>query len=67
MLQPEQWVAEVAYFPLEAELLRAARAVGCRTIDGSGMALFQAAPALGLLTGVEPHLEAMRRAFATPR
>lgn len=66
LLRPEVWVAEIVYFPLETELLRAARAAGCKTIDGSGMALLQAAEAFRLFTGVEPDLEAMPRAFATP-
>jgi hypothetical protein len=34
LLRPEMWVAEIVYFPLETELLRAARKRGCRTPDG---------------------------------
>ena len=45
------WVADVVYFPLETELLRAARALGCRTMSGGGMAVFQAAEAFRLFTG----------------
>ena len=40
------WVADVVYRPLETELLRAARERGCRTLDGGGMAVFQAAEAV---------------------
>ena len=42
LLRPEMWVAEIVYFPLETELLREARARGCRTMSGGGMAVFQA-------------------------
>ncbi|MEU9449649.1 shikimate dehydrogenase [Streptomyces sp. NPDC048277] len=48
------WVAEVVYRPLETELLRTARAVGCAVLDGGGMAVFQAADAFRLFTGREP-------------
>ncbi|MFG3110103.1 shikimate dehydrogenase [Streptomyces tendae] len=48
------WVAEVVYRPLETGLLRAARALGCTTLDGGGMAVFQAADAFRLFTGREP-------------
>jgi len=54
LLRSELWVAEVIYFPLETELLRRARALGCRTIDGGGMAVFQAVAAFRLFTGLEP-------------
>ncbi|MGW1717538.1 shikimate dehydrogenase [Streptomyces sp. NPDC002156] len=54
VLHPGLWVAEVVYRPLETELLRTARAVGCATLDGGGMAVFQAADAFRLFTGREP-------------
>lgn len=63
-LRAEQWVAEIVYFPLETELLRQARARGCRTLDGGGMAVFQAAKAFQLFTGVMPNHERMLRHFA---
>ncbi len=50
-LRRELWVADIVYFPLETELLRAARALGCRTLSGRGMAVFQAAEAFRLFTG----------------
>ena len=64
LLQPSHWVAEIVYVPLETELLRVARAKGCRTVDGGGMAVFQAAGAFRLFTGVEPDGERMLRHFA---
>lgn len=63
LLRREQWVAEIVYFPLETELLRAARARGCRTLDGGGMVVFQAAAAFRLFTGREPDAERMLRHF----
>lgn len=63
LLCPAQWVAEVIYFPLETELLRAARAKGCRTLDGGGMAVFQAAEAFRLFTGLQADAERMSRHF----
>ncbi len=64
LLRPAHWVAEIVYFPLETELLKFARLLGCRTLDGSGMAVFQAAEAFRLFTGVTPDYERMLRCFA---
>lgn len=63
MLRPELWVAEIVYFPIETALLRAARSIGCRTLDGGGMAVFQAVEAFRLFTGVKPDHERMLRHF----
>lgn len=62
-LRPELWVAEVVYFPLETELLKTARALGCRTLSGGGMAVFQAVGAFELFTGIKPDAERMLRQF----
>jgi len=51
LLEPRHWFSEIIYFPLETELLRAARAKGCHTIDGLGMVVHQAARAFELYTG----------------
>lgn len=59
LLHPGLWVAEVVYRPLETELLRTARALGCATLDGGGMAVFQAADAFRLFTGREPDSASM--------
>jgi shikimate dehydrogenase len=64
LLRPELWVAEIVYFPLETELLRAARAIGCRTLDGGGMAVFQAVGAFRLFTGISPDAARMLQHFA---
>ena len=62
-LHANLWVAEIVYFPLETELLRAAKAAGCRTLDGGGMAVFQAAAAFEIFTGKPPDRERMLRHF----
>jgi shikimate dehydrogenase len=64
LLRSDLWVADIVYFPLETELLRQARTLGCRTLAGGGMAVFQAAEAFRLFTGVTPDAERMRRHFA---
>lgn len=64
LLRPAMWVAEIVYFPLETELLRVARGLGCRTLDGGGMAVFQAFEAFRLFTGITPDPARMLRHFA---
>ncbi|MEY4429317.1 MAG: hypothetical protein RLZZ182_2006 [Pseudomonadota bacterium] len=65
LLRREMWVSEVVYFPLETELLKVARAKGCRTVDGGGMAVGQAVGAFELVTGLKPDAERMQRHFLT--
>jgi shikimate dehydrogenase len=67
LLRPDLWVSEIIYFPLETELLKQARALGARTIDGGGMAVFQAAAAFRLFTGIEPDSERMLAHFESLR
>ncbi|WP_455927363.1 shikimate dehydrogenase [Pseudomonas capeferrum] len=57
------WVAEIVYFPLETELLRNARALGCRTLDGGNMAVFQAVKAFELFSGEVADAERMLAHF----
>ncbi len=64
LLRPDLWVAEIVYFPLETALLKTARALGCRTVDGGGMAVFQAAEAFRLFTGITPDTGRMLMNFA---
>ncbi|SSB99586.1 shikimate dehydrogenase [Pseudomonas sp. FP2300] len=63
LLRGELWVAEIVYFPLETELLRNARALGCRTLDGGNMAVFQAVKAFELFSGVAPDAQRMLAHF----
>lgn len=64
LLRQTLWVTDIVYFPLETELLREARARGCRTLSGGGMAVFQAVGAFRLFTGLEPDAERMLRHFS---
>ena len=63
LLRPELWVADIVYFPLETALLKAARERGCRTLDGGGMAVFQAVEAFRLFTGIKPDARRMSEFF----
>ncbi|GIM91490.1 shikimate dehydrogenase [Paractinoplanes toevensis] len=63
-LRPELWVADVIYRPLDTELIRAARERGCRTADGGGMAVYQAAASFRLFTGRTADEGRMYRDFA---
>lgn len=63
LLRAELWVAEIVYFPLETELLRDARALGCRTLDGGNMAVFQAVKAFELFSGEAPDAQRMLAHF----
>ena len=65
LLHPDLWVAEIIYFPLETELLRAARAIGCRTLDGSNMAVFPAVKAFELFSGKQADAARMQAHFAS--
>jgi shikimate dehydrogenase len=63
LLRPDLWVSEIVYFPLDTALLQAARAKGCATADGGGMAVGQAAGAFRLFTGLEPDPARMETHF----
>jgi len=63
LLRPALWVAEIIYFPLETELLKEARKIGCRTLDGSNMAVFQAVKAFELFSGVTANADRMLAHF----
>ncbi|WP_201760103.1 shikimate dehydrogenase [Bradyrhizobium sp. AC87j1] len=65
LLRPDLWVAEIVYFPLETALLREARALGCRTVDGGGMAIFQGTEAFRLFTGISPDPDVFFSTFAS--
>ncbi len=63
LLHAALWVAEIIYFPLETELLRHARALGCQTLDGGTMAVFQAVKAFELFSGQPADAERMQAHF----
>lgn len=60
LLRPELWVSEIVYFPLDTELVKAARAWGCRVATGAGMAVGQAVGAFRHFTGREPDAARMQ-------
>ncbi|MGY4490780.1 shikimate dehydrogenase [Pseudomonas putida] len=63
LLRKDLWVAEIVYFPLETELLRTARALGARTLDGGTMAVFQAVKAFELFSDIVPDADRMTAHF----
>ncbi|MCP1199515.1 shikimate dehydrogenase [Notoacmeibacter sp. MSK16QG-6] len=63
LIEARHWVADIVYFPLETILLKEARARGCRTLSGEGMAVFQAVRAFELFTGRAADADRMRDTF----
>ncbi|MDF2372500.1 MAG: shikimate dehydrogenase [Rhizobiaceae bacterium] len=62
-IESRHFVADIIYFPIETELLKAARKIGCRTLSGEGMAVFQAMKAFELFSGQKPDSVEMKRTF----
>jgi shikimate dehydrogenase len=62
-ISQRQWVADIVYFPLETPLLREAIEKGCRTLNGSGMAVYQAAAAFDIFTGLRADRARMLDSF----
>ena len=63
LIRPENWLIDVIYFPLETDLLRHARALGCRVANGRGMAVFQAVKAFERFSGRVADAERMAACF----
>ncbi|QIZ97736.1 shikimate dehydrogenase [Leifsonia sp. PS1209] len=63
LLHPGLWVADIVYRPVVTEFVAAARAAGCRVLDGGQMAVGQAADAFRLITGREPDRARMHAQF----
>ena len=57
------WVSEIVYVPLETELLKAARRVGCATADGGHMNVGQAIRGFKLFTGRDADAARMEAQF----
>ena len=60
-LRKDATVTDLVYAPLETAFLETAREKGCRTVDGLGMLLFQAAPAFERWFGQRPDVDAQTR------
>lgn len=63
LLDADKWVADIIYFPAETELLSRARSLGCRTLPGIGMAIYQAVRAFELFSGRKADRLAMAAHF----
>ena len=53
LLRRDMWLSEIVYVPLETPLLKAARRIGCATVDGGHMNVGQGVRAFKLFTGFE--------------
>ncbi len=53
-------VCDIVYNPLKTRLLKEAESLGCQTVTGLGMLLYQGAEAYKLWTGQEPPIKEMR-------
>jgi shikimate dehydrogenase len=60
-LSPDAIVTDLVYTPLDTAFLVRARESGCRTVDGLGMLLHQAAPGFERWFGVKPEVDAALR------
>ena len=63
LLRSDLWVADAVYTPLWTPLLTAARATGARVMTGRELAIYQAADAFELFTGLRPSIAAIGNAF----
>lgn len=59
LLSPRHFVCDVVYSPRKTRLLREAAAIGCRTLDGMWMLVYQGAEAVRIWTAKEPSVEVM--------
>jgi shikimate dehydrogenase len=57
------WVSDIVHVPLETALLKAARRLGCETVDGGHMNVGQALRSFKLFTGREPDAARMDAHF----
>jgi quinate/shikimate dehydrogenase (NAD+) len=63
LLHERLWVADAIYSPLWTPLLTAAKAAGARVMTGRELAIYQAADAFKLFTGLSPSVAVMGEAF----
>lgn len=64
-LSPDTLVCDIVYTPRETTLLRAAKAQGCRVLEGLGMLVHQAALAYELWTGQRAPVDVMYSVLET--
>jgi quinate/shikimate dehydrogenase (NAD+) len=63
LLHRDLWVADAVYSPLWTPLLTAAKAKGAKVMTGRDLAIYQAADAFELFTGLKPSTVEMGNAF----
>lgn len=63
-LRPGTVVTDLVYAPLKTKLLQTASEMGCRTVDGLGMLLYQAVPGFERWFGPRPEVDVATRAAA---
>lgn len=56
-------VYDIIYNPLETKLMKQAKAMGCRAVNGKLMLLYQGAAAFGIWTGKEMPVEKIKKAL----
>jgi shikimate dehydrogenase len=66
MLRPDLIVTDVVYMPIRSKLLEQAESVGCQTINGIGMMIWQGAMAFELWTGKEMPVEYIQQQMFEP-
>jgi len=60
LIVKDMLVMDIVYNPIKTQLLKIADDIGCRTIDGASMFVYQGAAQFELWTGKEAPVEAMR-------
>ena len=63
LLHRDLWVADAVYTPLWTPLLTAAKARGAKVMTGRELAIYQAADAFELFTGLKPPVATIGNAF----
>ena len=62
-LSPEVCVFDMVYGPVETKLIRDAKKIGAKTIDGIDMLIYQGAMAFNIWTGKVPPIKRMKEAI----
>jgi len=60
LLKPNHIIFDVVYNPLETQLIKDAKSIGCKTISGVNMLVHQGAQSLRIWLGIEPPTEIMK-------
>jgi len=61
LLTKEMVIMDIVYNPIETKLIKDAKSVGCKTIDGLAMFVYQGAQQFKLWTGIEPSIEYIKK------